>query len=133
MDSANANTPNLKIKKTFIVERIEGYNWAKELPCGITVCDKTGIIIYINDCAATTFSKYGDSLIGHSLFEYHGTRSADIIRKMLSDGIPNSYTIEKEGIKKLIHQMAWYENGQIAGLVELSIIIPFDMPHFVRG
>lgn len=110
-----------------------GYDWAKELPCGVTVCDKEGTIIYINDRAAATFARFGDNLTGHSLFEFHSERSATMIKKMLQEGSENSYTIEKEGVKKLIHQMPWYDCGKVAGLVELSIVIPFEMPHFVRG
>lgn len=108
------------------------YNWAKELPCGVTVCDKEGIIIFINDRAAATFVKYGESLVGNSLYDYHGERATGMIQHMLNDGLSNSYTIEKEGVKKLIHQMPWYNGGEVAGLVELSIIIPFEMPHFIR-
>jgi hypothetical protein len=44
----------------------------------------------------------------------------------------NCYTIEKEGIKKLIYQAPWYDNGKLSGLVELSMVIPFIMDHFVR-
>lgn len=110
----------------------KGYNWAKELPCGVTVCDKEGVIIYINDRAAATFVKHGTSLVGHSLFDYHGERAAGMIRQMLSSGETNSYTIEKEGAKKLIHQMPWFDGGKVAGLVELSLVIPFEMPHFIR-
>ncbi|MEG0500533.1 MAG: PAS domain-containing protein [Rikenellaceae bacterium] len=109
-----------------------GYDWAKELPCGVTVCDKEAKIIYINDRAAKTFAKYGDSLTGHSLYEFHGERAAGMINQMLTTGSTNSYTIEKEGQKKLIHQMPWYNDGIVAGLVELSLVIPFEMPHFIR-
>lgn len=109
-----------------------GYDWAKELSCGVTVCDKEGIIIFINDKAAKTFARFGDSLTGHSLFEFHGERAASMIKKMLAENSTNSYTIEKEGQKKLIHQMPWYNNGAVSGLVELSIVIPFEMPHFIR-
>jgi len=42
------------------------------------------------------------------------------------------YTIEKKGIKKLIYQAPWYENGEFSGVVELSIPIPFEMPHYIR-
>jgi hypothetical protein len=45
---------------------------------------------------------------------------------------PNCYTIEKEGIKKLIYQAPWYESGNLAGVVELSMEIPFVMDHFIR-
>ena len=45
---------------------------------------------------------------------------------------PNVYTIEKAGVKKLIYQAPWYRGGEYAGVVELSVEIPFQMPHFVR-
>lgn len=44
----------------------------------------------------------------------------------------NIYTIEKDGVKKLIYQSPWYKDGQYAGFVELALEIPFEMPHFVR-
>jgi len=45
---------------------------------------------------------------------------------------PNVYTTEKAGVKKLFYQAPWYEGGEYAGVVELSVEIPFEMPHFVR-
>ena len=33
---------------------------------------------------------------------------------------------------KMIYQTAWKENGEVAGLVEISMVIPEDMPHYVR-
>ena len=45
----------------------------------------------------------------------------------------NVYTIEKNGLKKLIYQSPWYQNGAYAGFIELSLEIPFELPHFVRG
>ncbi len=52
---------------------------------------------------------------------------------MMKTRSKNVYTIEKNGIKKLIYQSPWYENGEYAGFVELSLEIPFELPHFVRG
>jgi len=45
----------------------------------------------------------------------------------------NIYTVEKDGIKKLIYQSPWFNDGQYAGFVELSLEVPFEMPHFVRS
>lgn len=50
-------------------------DWAKELNCSITVCDKDGVIIYQNDPAVRQYEKHG-SLIGKNLFGCHGERSA---------------------------------------------------------
>ena len=44
----------------------------------------------------------------------------------------NAYTIEKKGRKKFIYQAPWFRDGRYAGFVEISMEIPFDMPHFVR-
>ena len=45
-------------------------DWAKEMNCAVTVSDKEGIIIYMNDKAKDTFAKHGD-LIGKSLIPCH--------------------------------------------------------------
>ena len=57
-------------------------DWAKELNCSITVCDKDGVIIYQNDPAVRQYEKHGN-LIGKNLFGCHGERSAGIIRHLL--------------------------------------------------
>ena len=36
------------------------------------------------------------------------------------------------GLKKMIYQSAWKENGEVAGFVEISMVIPEDMPHYVK-
>ena len=51
--------------------------WAKEMNCAVTVCDKEGVIVYMNDKAKETFASHGN-------------------------------------------------------LVEISMVIPEDMPHYVR-
>jgi hypothetical protein len=40
--------------------------------------------------------------------------------------------MEKHGLKKLIYQSPWYDSGQYSGFVEISLPVPFDMPHFIR-
>jgi hypothetical protein len=44
----------------------------------------------------------------------------------------NIYTIEKRSKKKMIIQVPWYMENEIGGLVELSIELPDEIPHFVR-
>jgi DUF438 domain-containing protein len=105
----------------------------KELPYAITVCDENAIIIFMNDKSIATFQRGEESLIGKSLLNCHNPNSIEKIKKLLATGEINSYTIEKEGIKKLIYQSPWYKEGKIAGLIEISLIIPVDMPHYIRG
>lgn len=109
-------------------------DWAKELPASITVTDKEANILFMNDKALSTFAKYGGtSLIGQSLFNCHAESSAAKIRSLLETGGTNVYTIEKQGQKKLIWQSAWFQNGAVSGLVEISLILPAEMPHFIRS
>lgn len=109
-------------------------NWEKEFDAAVTICDNEGKIIYMNDKAASTFSKDGGyNLIGTSLFDCHSEKSNEIIKSLMTENKSNSYTIENNGIKKLIHQAPWYENDILKGLVEISIEIPFEMPHHKRS
>jgi transcriptional regulator with PAS, ATPase and Fis domain len=106
----------------------------KELPFAVTVCDTEGIILYMNEQSINTFQKYGGAdIIGTSLFLYHHGPAAAKLRELLDLCTKNAYTIEKNGIKKIIYQSPWYKNGEFAGLIELSLQIPMEMAHFVRG
>ena len=108
------------------------YAWCEEMNCAVTVCDAQGIILYMNAKARETFARHGD-LIGKNLFDCHSEASKEKIRELLASGGSNSYTIEKNGQRKMIYQTAWRENGVVAGLVEISMVIPTDMPHYIRG
>mgnify|MGYP000173929417 CR=1 FL=1 len=109
-------------------------NWLKEFPAAITVCDPNGIVLEMNDKAAKTFeSDGGYALIGKNLLDCHPRAAREKLEAMMKDRAKNVYTIEKKGVKKLIYQSPWYENGEYAGFVELSLEIPFELPHFIRG
>lgn len=105
------------------------------LNAAVTVCDREGTILYMNGKSVKTFAKYGGKeLIGQNLTACHPGRATDKVNEMIRNGTSNSYTIEKLGVKKLIHQTPWYlENGEVGGLVEFSIELPAEMPHFVRS
>lgn len=113
---------------------MEGINWADGLGVAVTVSDSSGKILYMNEKAASTFVKQGGKLLeGTSLRECHKPESWQKILEILKSGKANCYTIEKEGVRKMIYQAPWYENGIVAGLVELSMEIPFNMDHFIRS
>lgn len=109
-------------------------DWAFRINCAVTVADANCKIIYMNERSRATFAARGGAeLIGHNLMDYHNERSKEIINRLLNEGGTNAYTIEKNGDRKLIFQTAWRdENGKVAGLVELSMVIPEDMPHYIR-
>ncbi len=107
------------------------YPWSDEMNCAVTVCDTDGTILYMNTKAKETFAKHGN-LIGENLFKCHNEASQAKIRELLSTGSSNAYTIEKQGVKKVIYQTAWREDGVVRGLVEISMIVPMEMPHYIR-
>jgi transcriptional regulator with PAS, ATPase and Fis domain len=109
-------------------------NWKDELSVAITVCDTKGTIIEMNKKSAASFAKDGGyELIGKNLFECHSQDSVNKIHELIAEEKTNVYTIEKNGIKKLIYQAPWFDNGKLKGLVELSFEIPFNMSHFIRS
>ncbi len=108
-------------------------NWKDGVNFAITVCDAEGKVIEMNEKAAAVFAKRGGkNLLGKSLLDCHPEPSRSKLKKMLAEPFANAYTIEKNGVKKLIYQAPWLKDGKPAGLVELSFEIPFEMPHFVR-
>ena len=108
--------------------------WWEQFAGAVTVCDREGVVLYMNQKAAKTFAKYGGAeLVGKSLFDCHPEPACRKIRELMAGQLTNVYTIEKAGVKKLTHQSPWYQDGAYAGFVELSLEIPDQMPHHVRG
>lgn len=107
--------------------------WIKEFPAAVTVCDADGVILEMNDKAARTFEKDGGyKLVGSNMLDCHPDPARSKVERLLAAREKNVYTIEKNGVKKMIFQSPWYQNGEYAGFVELSLEIPFEMEHFVR-
>jgi hypothetical protein len=112
---------------------MESAQWIREFPAAITVCNSIGIILAMNDKACKTFAEDGGArLIGTNLIDCHSEPARSKVTDLLNSKSLNVYTIDKGGIKKLVYQSPWYENGEFAGFVEMSLPIPSEMPHFVR-
>jgi hypothetical protein len=112
---------------------MDSNNWLQEFPGAVTVCEKDGTILSMNDRAVQTFaSDGGAALIGRNVLDCHPEPARVKLRAMLEAGLKNVYTIEKEGVKKLIYQAPWTVNGEYRGFVELSLEVPFELPHFAR-
>lgn len=107
-------------------------DWAWGTNCAITVCDADCNIIYMNELSRKTFAGGTDSLIGKNLLECHSPHSREIIARLLADGGTNAYTIEKNGVRKMIYQTAFKNNGIVGGLVEISMVISDSLPHYKR-
>jgi len=113
--------------------RVGHLEWFEQLPCAVTVCDKNYTILFMNDKAAEVSSKEGGkALVGKNLMDCHPPRAQKKLKKVMASGRPNVYTTEKRGAKKLVYQCHWMRGGQVGGLVELSLELPSNMPHFVR-
>ncbi len=108
-------------------------DWMDSLNAGITICDKNGIITYMNEKSAADLSKYGGfKLLGKNLLDCHNESSKQILKDMFENESERIYTIEKEGVKKFICQKPIFEKGEFAGILEFVVILPSDMPHCIR-
>ncbi|MCH5243623.1 MAG: diguanylate cyclase [Lentimicrobiaceae bacterium] len=105
----------------------------EELNVAITVCKADGEIIEMNQKSKTVNLRPGqESIIGQNVLDCHPEPARTKLQSLLDNQETNIYTVEKNGVKKLIYQTPWYEKGVFMGLVEFSMEIPFEMPHFVR-
>ena len=104
----------------------------QELSCAVTVCDTEGVVVYQNQKSKQVFASYGGDLLGKSLKDCHKPESWDMLQRLMAERAGNSYTIEKNGIRKLIHQTPWYKDGTLMGMVEFSIELPAVLPHYDR-
>ncbi len=71
--------------------------------------------------------------MGRSVFDCHPPHARLKTEALYVEQRPNHYTIRKRGQRKIIHQLPWYVDGKFAGVVELAIPIPDELPHFERG
>ena len=109
------------------------HEWVKTFPGAVTVCDRDGTILEMNERSVAVFAADGGAaLLGTNVLACHPEPSRSKLAAMLASGKANVYTIEKAGVKKLIYQAPWYREGAYAGFVELSLEVPFELPHFVR-
>lgn len=105
-------------------------NWTDNTNCAITVCDTEGVVTYQNNQSIVV---NGD-MQGKSMLPCHNERSLGIITRLIKEGGTNAYTIEKKGVRKMIYQTTWRrEDGTVGGIIEFSLPIPAEMPHYVRG
>ncbi len=109
------------------------FAWLDGIAVAATVCDRAGVCLYMNEQAARVFAKNGGrALVGKNLLDCHPEPGRARFAAQLAVPSPHSYTIEKDGVRKLIHQLPWYKGGVFAGVVELSFAVPAVLPHFVR-
>jgi hypothetical protein len=112
---------------------MEKNKWVQEFSGAVTVCGPDGTIIEMNDQAEKSYSKWGGrQLLGSNLLDCHPEPSRSKLEQLMEQRRKNIYTIEKKGVRKLIYQTPWFQEGQYRGFVEIVIELPASMPHFVR-
>lgn len=104
----------------------------QEADIAITICDRDGKIIEMNDQSREVNLKPGQELIGQNVLDCHPEPARSLLERLMVHQEKHVYTIEKGEQKKLIYQIPWYEGGEYAGFIELSMKIPKEMPHYVR-
>jgi len=110
-----------------------GHPWVKEFPGTVSVCDKDGVIIDLNDAAIRQFAeKGGAKLIGSCIFDCHPEPARSKFKELMQSRRQNIYTIQKDGRRKLVFQTPWYLDGEYAGYLDMTVEIPWEMPHFNR-
>ncbi len=108
-------------------------DWMHEFPGAITVCDKHGVILAMNRRAAENFqAEGGERLIGRNLLDCHPEPARTKVSEMLAEGGENVYTIQKNGVRKLVFQAPWTVDGRRRGMVEIVLDVPENAPHFNR-
>jgi transcriptional regulator with PAS, ATPase and Fis domain len=108
-------------------------NWSKYFPAAITVTDEMGIITDMNDVSITGYQKDGGAkLIGSNAIDCHKEPSLSKVKKMYENHTLNVYTITKNGKKKLIYQAPYFVDGKFSGIVEMSLPLPEEIPHYDR-
>jgi PAS domain-containing protein len=77
------------------------HEWVRAFPGAVTVCDRDGIILEMNDRSVASFAEEGGAaLIGTNALDCHPEPSRGKLGTLLKSGETNVYTIEKRGVKK---------------------------------
>ena len=110
----------------------------------VTVCAKDGTILDMNAKSRKTFIKPGmPEIIGQNVLDCHPEPARSLLADMLENPRTNVYTVEKEGVKKLIFQTSWYDGE---GHFGKPFLLPqkryehnvlrlksYNVPEFVQG
>ena len=114
--------------------RLGHLEWFEQLPCSVVVCDRKFTILYLNEKAARDHAEDGGrALVGKDLMDCHPPEAQAKLREVLASGRPNLYTIEKKRKRKLVYQCQWKKGGRVAGLAQLVIELPAELPNHMRS
>ena len=108
-------------------------DWVDEFPGGISVCDTEGRMLVINRKEAAALEKLGfKNILGKKFWACHAKKSAGMIREQMSDQKTRVYFTEQNGIRELLIQAPWFEDGKFGGLVEIAVEVEGEIPTIIR-
>jgi hypothetical protein len=108
-------------------------SWLDQVKIAFTYCAEDGEILYMNQFSAETFAANGgEELLGKNALDCHPEQAKQKMQDLLDHPALIAYTIEKQGRKKLIYQVPVWDGDTFKGIVEISLPLPENMPHFVR-
>ncbi|MFH1349428.1 MAG: diguanylate cyclase [Pseudomonadota bacterium] len=112
---------------------MDKHRWVKEFFGAILVCAPEGIILEMNNQAEKMYQRLGGrGLLGSNIYDCHPEPARTKLKLLMEKQQENIYTTEKNGIKRLIYQTPWYTEGHYSGFVEIALILPLSIPHFIR-
>lgn len=101
--------------------------WSFEVDFPVTLCDKEGKIVGLNQKSIDFFTEDGGAdLIGRSLLDCHPEPSRSKLIELLANPRPNTYYSDSSMGKLLVHETPWFVDGTYMGLVEILITLPIS-------
>ena len=112
---------------------MEKHAWYKVFPGAITITDKDGTVIEMNEGSQKLYEPDGGyAVLGTNAIACHPERVREKVRKLYETHAFNIYSIKKDGMKHLVYQAPYFIDGDFSGMVELLLDLPEDIPHFDR-
>jgi transcriptional regulator with PAS, ATPase and Fis domain len=100
-------------------------HWYDEVSFPVTVCDREGVIVEMNQQSISEFEPDGGAnLLGASLLDCHPEPARLMLQNMLKSQNPHTYISKSDGKTELVHQTPWFINGEYQGFVEIIIALP---------
>lgn len=107
------------------------HSWMEEMPAAVTVTSADGTIIAMNARAREAYAS-GRSLVGTNVFDCHPEPARRALARLYERQAASHYTVTRGGERKIVHHLPTFEDGRFAGIVEIVIPLPDDLPHFDR-
>jgi len=113
--------------------KVASHSWVEEFPAAVTVCDSAGVILEMNAKAVEDFKDEGGRrLIGSNVFDCHPESARVKLKELMERKQANVYTTQKGRVRKLVCQTPWFKAGKFRGFVEITQLIPGDIPNIIR-